>query len=67
MLARYFDTSRSLIERYGGVVDKFIGNVVGAAWGTPVANEDDAERAVAPPSIWWRRSLRSGRRLALQD
>ena len=45
MLARYFDTSRSLIERYGGVVDKFIGNVVGAVWGTPVANEDDAERA----------------------
>jgi double zinc ribbon protein/adenylate/guanylate cyclase family protein len=25
LLARYFDTSRSLIERYGGVVEKFIG------------------------------------------
>ena len=45
-LARYFDTSRSLIERYGGVVEKFIGDAVMAVWGTPVANEDDAERAV---------------------
>ena len=46
LLARYFDTSRSLIERYGGVVEKFIGDAVMAVWGTPVANEDDAERAV---------------------
>jgi len=46
LLARYFDTSRSLIERYGGLVEKFIGDAVMAVWGTPVANEDDAERAV---------------------
>jgi class 3 adenylate cyclase len=46
LLARYFDTSRSLIERYGGMVEKFIGDAVMAVWGTPVANEDDAERAV---------------------
>src|SRR5215472_16045329 len=46
LLARYFDTSRSLIERYGGVVEKFIGDAVMAVWGTPVANEDDTERAV---------------------
>jgi class 3 adenylate cyclase/tetratricopeptide (TPR) repeat protein len=46
LLARYFDTSRSLIERYGGVVEKFIGDAVMAVWGAPVANEDDAERAV---------------------
>jgi class 3 adenylate cyclase/tetratricopeptide (TPR) repeat protein len=45
LLARYFDASRSLIERYGGVVEKFIGDAVMAVWGTPVANEDDAERA----------------------
>ena len=35
-----------LIERYGGTVEKFIGDAVMAVWGTPVANEDDAERAV---------------------
>ncbi|MBV8195213.1 MAG: zinc-ribbon domain-containing protein, partial [Candidatus Dormibacteraeota bacterium] len=46
LLSRYFDTCRSLIERYGGVVEKFIGDAVMAVWGAPVANEDDAERAV---------------------
>jgi len=46
LLARYFDTSRSLIERYGGLVEKFIGDAVMAVRGTPAANEDDAERAV---------------------
>jgi class 3 adenylate cyclase/tetratricopeptide (TPR) repeat protein len=46
LLSRYFDTCRTLIERYGGVVEKFIGDAVMAVWGTPVATEHDAERAV---------------------
>jgi predicted ATPase/class 3 adenylate cyclase len=46
LLSRYFDTCRRLVERYGGSVEKFIGDAVMAVWGTPVANEDDAERAV---------------------
>ncbi|MDP9232319.1 MAG: AAA family ATPase [Actinomycetota bacterium] len=46
LLSRYFETARTLIERYGGTVEKFIGDAVMAVWGTPVANEDDAERAV---------------------
>jgi class 3 adenylate cyclase/tetratricopeptide (TPR) repeat protein len=46
LLTRYFDTSRTLITRYGGTVEKFIGDAVMAVWGTPVAQEDDAERAV---------------------
>ena len=46
LLSRYFDTSRRLIELYGGTVEKFIGDAVMAVWGAPVANEDDAERAV---------------------
>jgi len=46
LLSRYFDVSRSIIERYGGTVEKFIGDAVMAVWGTPVATEDDAERAV---------------------
>ena len=45
-LARYFDLCREIIERYGGTVEKFIGDAVMAVWGTPVAQEDDAERAV---------------------
>jgi class 3 adenylate cyclase/tetratricopeptide (TPR) repeat protein len=46
LLTRYFDTARTVIERYGGTVEKFIGDAVMAVWGAPVANEDDAERAV---------------------
>jgi class 3 adenylate cyclase/tetratricopeptide (TPR) repeat protein len=45
LLSRYFDTSRRLIELYGGSVEKFIDAVM-AVWGTPTATEDDAERAV---------------------
>src|SRR4029450_12987920 len=46
LLSRYFETARTVIDRYGGVVEKFIGDAVMAVWGAPVANEDDAERAV---------------------
>ena len=46
LLTRYFETCRSLVGRYGGVIEKFIGDAVMAVWGTPVTNEDDAERAV---------------------
>jgi class 3 adenylate cyclase/tetratricopeptide (TPR) repeat protein len=46
LLSAYFDATRLVIERHGGTVEKFIGDAVMAAWGTPVAHEDDAERAV---------------------
>ena len=46
LLSRYFETARRVIDRYGGTVEKFIGDAVMAVWGTPVAREDDAERAV---------------------
>ena len=47
LLSRYFATCRTLIARYGGTVEKFIGDAVMAVWGTPVARDgDDAERAV---------------------
>ena len=46
MLEHYFERCRTIIGRYGGVVEKFIGDAVMAVWGTPVAREDDAERAV---------------------
>jgi class 3 adenylate cyclase/tetratricopeptide (TPR) repeat protein len=45
-LGSYFEQSRVVIERFGGVVEKFIGDAVMAAWGADVAHEDDAERAV---------------------
>jgi class 3 adenylate cyclase len=39
LLSRYFDTCRRLVELYGGVVEKFIGDAVMAVWGTPVATD----------------------------
>ncbi len=46
LLGHYFDNARRIVERYGGIVEKFIGDAVMAVWGTPVAREDDVERAV---------------------
>ena len=46
LLEGYFETCRDVVGRYGGTVEKFIGDAVMAVWGTPVAQEDDAERAV---------------------
>jgi class 3 adenylate cyclase/tetratricopeptide (TPR) repeat protein len=46
LLSRYFEAARGVVERYGGTVEKFIGDAVMAVWGTPTATEDDAERAV---------------------
>ncbi len=46
LLSRYFEVARQVIARYGGVVEKFIGDAVMAVWGTPTAAEGDAERAV---------------------
>ncbi len=46
LLSAYFEECRTIIGRYGGTVEKFIGDAVMAVWGVPVAREDDAERAV---------------------
>jgi class 3 adenylate cyclase/tetratricopeptide (TPR) repeat protein len=46
LLEGYFALCRETIGRYGGTIEKFIGDAVMAVWGTPVAQEDDAERSV---------------------
>jgi class 3 adenylate cyclase len=46
LLSGYFELARTIVAKYGGVVEKFIGDAVMAVWGAPVATEDDAERAV---------------------
>jgi class 3 adenylate cyclase len=43
----YFDLMRDCVEAHGGVVEKFIGDAVMAAFGIPVLHEDDARRALA--------------------
>ncbi len=45
-LSRYFDLASDVIARFGGTIEKFIGDAVMAVWGAPAAHEDDAERAV---------------------
>ena len=42
----YFDQSRRVIQLFGGIIEKFIGDAVMAVWGAEVATEDDAERAI---------------------
>ncbi len=46
LLSTYYELARERVERYGGSIEKFIGDAVMAVWGVPVAHEDDAERAV---------------------
>jgi class 3 adenylate cyclase/tetratricopeptide (TPR) repeat protein len=45
-LAPYYARVRTELERFGGTVEKFIGDAVVALFGAPVAHEDDPERAV---------------------
>ncbi len=45
-LRRYHARMREEIERFGGTVEKFIGDAVVGVFGAPLAHEDDAERAV---------------------
>jgi predicted ATPase/class 3 adenylate cyclase len=45
-LRPYYTSVRRELARWGGTVEKFIGDAVMAAFGAPVAHEDDAERAV---------------------
>ena len=49
-MRRYFEDLRAIIERHGGVVEKFVGDAVMAVFGIPVSHEDDALRAVRAAS-----------------
>jgi class 3 adenylate cyclase/tetratricopeptide (TPR) repeat protein len=46
VMARYFETAKTIVERHGGTVEKFIGDAVMAVFGIPAVHEDDALRAV---------------------
>ncbi|HEX4746395.1 MAG TPA: AAA family ATPase [Gaiellaceae bacterium] len=46
LLSPYWQRLREELERFGGTVEKFIGDAVVALFGAPVAHEDDPERAV---------------------
>src|SRR5438477_3803247 len=46
ILRPYHERLRYELERFGGTVEKFIGDAVMALFGAPLAHEDDPERAV---------------------
>ncbi len=46
LLRPYYTRLRIELERYGGTVEKFIGDAVMALFGAPVTHEDDPARAV---------------------
>src|SRR2546430_2562230 len=46
LLAPFHARLREELERFGGTVEKFIGDAVMALFGAPTAHEDDPERAV---------------------
>jgi class 3 adenylate cyclase/tetratricopeptide (TPR) repeat protein len=46
VMSRYFDEVRTVLDRHGGTVEKFIGDAVMAVFGVPTLHEDDALRAV---------------------
>jgi DNA-binding SARP family transcriptional activator/class 3 adenylate cyclase len=45
-LERFSGMAKLEIERFGGIVESFVGDVLLAVFGAPAAHEDDAERAV---------------------
>ena len=46
VLNQYFNTMRTVLERHGGTVEKYIGDAIMAVFGLPQLHEDDALRAV---------------------
>jgi class 3 adenylate cyclase/tetratricopeptide (TPR) repeat protein len=50
VMARWHEGMRTVLERHGGTVEKFVGDAVMAVFGFPVAHEDDALRAVRAAS-----------------
>lgn len=47
LLNRYLSTMVTIIKKYGGTIDEFIGDAIFVLFGAPVWKEDDAQRAVA--------------------
>src|ERR671918_2794697 len=63
----YFASVRDTVQRYGGVLEKFIGDAAMAVFGIPRSREDDAERAVRAGLALVHTIQRIGADLGLDD
>ncbi len=46
ILNNYFTRMAAIVEKHGGVVDKYVGDALMALFGAPLVNPDDADRAL---------------------
>ena len=63
LLSRYFELAAEVIGRYGGTVEKFIGDAVMAVWGAPRPARTTRSARSALASSWWTRSRSLGQAL----
>ena len=63
VMREYFDAASGVVARYGGSVEKFIGDAVVAVFGIPALHEDDALRAVSAAAAIHRRIAELSTRL----
>jgi class 3 adenylate cyclase len=52
VMSRYFRTTRRVLERHGGTVEKFIGDAVMAVFGIPVVTRTMRCGPLGPRSRW---------------
>ncbi|MFN2587119.1 MAG: AAA family ATPase [Actinomycetota bacterium] len=63
VMLEYFDVMRGVVGRYGGSVEKFIGDAVMGVFGIPELHEDDALRAVTAAVVIHKAVAELGRRV----
>ncbi len=66
LLNRYLECINSVVDEFGGVIDKYMGDGAMALFGAPIAQPDDPRRAVMAALEINRRVAQLGKRLAAE-